>query len=223
MNGKCLSGLTRASMVSSWLMNVVNDGKAPWVPMSLMGHTSWGQVPVKIGSSSHPHWLLLGLFPSISLHAGAVKSVFSVFSHLPSALPFQPGWRCGWGRKSREASLSPDGPLKAKESETMSHLPTEYLNWQQDWQEWGLSLISETLEWLLVVVSHLASQILPVQVGWVQPPCGMLWSGFTWKVVQLDVSWGRPSKARGSESSVASAVSIPRASALTVRVSWKIV
>ena len=36
MNGEGLSGLTGASTVSSWLMNVVND---------VMGHTSWGPDP----------------------------------------------------------------------------------------------------------------------------------------------------------------------------------
>lgn len=85
------------------------------------------QIPVRTGSSGHPHWLPSGLFPSISLPASTAKSVFSVFSRLPSALPFQQGWRCGWRRKSREASLPPDGPLKAEESETMSHSPTSIL------------------------------------------------------------------------------------------------
>ena len=169
MNGECLSGLTQASTVSSWLMNVVNDDKAPCPPWD----TPHGrQVPVRTGSSGHLHWLPSGLFPSISLPAGTARSVFSVFPLWPSALPFQQGWRCGWRRKSREVSLTPDGPLKAEESETMSHSPTECLDWQQDRQECGLSLIFETSEWLRVVVSQLASQIPPVQVGRVQPPCG---------------------------------------------------
>lgn len=118
-------GLTQTSTVCSWLMNVVNDGKAPC--------PSWDtphgrQVPVRTGSSGHLHWLPSGLFPSISLPALVLLVGLLGITPLAICSSFSARMALWLEKEVREVSLTPDGPLKAEESETMSHSPTECLD-----------------------------------------------------------------------------------------------
>lgn len=142
-----------------------------------------GQVLGRAVGSGQPHPLAWGVIPShflaSSCHYLSHSSPYTPTRHLPFCISKD---GTVTGEDAKRSITVACWATNAEESETACYSSSEY-QWLPEGQtEFRTRSHLRNLQgWFPVVVSHLASYILPVQVGWDQPS---LWNAVVWPHVE---------------------------------------